>query len=54
VLFVIVFLSLWSQAHRLRITCFDFGLRADGLVATVFYALAAAGSVWLVLILAKM
>ena len=54
VLFVIVFLSLWSQAHRLRITCFDFGLRADGLVATVFYALAAAMSVWLVMILGRM
>ena len=54
VLFVVVFLALWSQAHRLRITCFDFGLRADGLVATVFYAIAAAGSVWLVLILARM
>ena len=54
VLFVIVFLSLWSQAHRLRITCFDFGLRADGLVATVFYAIAAACSVWLVMILGRM
>jgi len=54
VLFVIVFLSLWSQAHRLRITCFDFGLRADGLAATVFYALAAAASVWLVIILARL
>ena len=52
--FVVVFFSLWSQAHRLRITCFDFGLRADGLVATVFYAIAAASSVGLVLILAKM
>ena len=54
VLFVVVFLSLWSQAHRLRITCFDFGLRADTLVATLFYAIAAASSVWLVLILGKM
>ena len=51
VLFVVVFLSLWSQAHRLRITCFDFGLRADGAVAALFYALAAAGSVWLLMIL---
>ena len=54
VLFVIVFLSLWSQAHRLRITCFDFGLRADGLAATVFYAIAAAASVWLLIILGKL
>jgi len=54
VLFVFVFFSLWSQAHRLRITCFDFGLRADGLVATVFYAIAAVASVWLVMILARL
>jgi fumarate reductase subunit D len=53
VLFVIVFLSLWSQAHRLRITCFDFGLRADTLVAIVMYALAAAGSVATVIYLAR-
>jgi fumarate reductase subunit D len=53
VLFVILFLSLWSQAHRLRITCFDFGLRADTLVAIVMYALAAAGSVATVIYLAR-
>ncbi len=53
VIFGIVFLSLWSQAHRLRITCFDFGLRADGLVATVFYVLAGAASLWLILILSS-
>ena len=40
-----VFLSLWSAAHRLRITCYDLGMRADTLVATVVYILAAAGSV---------
>jgi len=51
VLFVILFLSLWSQAHRLRITCFDFGLRADGFFAILFYAIAAACSIWAVLIL---
>ena len=33
----IVALSLWSSAHRLRCTCFDFGLRMDTLVATVLY-----------------
>jgi len=54
VFFVVIFLSLWSQAHRLRLTCFDFGLRADGLMATVFYAIAAAASVWLVIILARL
>ncbi|MFY9327303.1 MAG: fumarate reductase subunit FrdD [Georgfuchsia sp.] len=45
VIFGVIFLLLWSQAHRLRITCFDFGLRADTLVAIVFYALAGFGSV---------
>jgi fumarate reductase subunit D len=41
----VVFLSLWSAAHRLRITCYDLGLRADALVATVVYAGAIAGTV---------
>jgi fumarate reductase subunit D len=40
----IVFLTLWSAAHRLRITCYDLGLRADTLVATVVYAVALAGT----------
>lgn len=40
----VVFLSLWSAAHRLRITCYDLGVRADGLVATVVYAIALAGT----------
>ena len=40
----IVFLSLWSVAHRLRITCYDLGVRADTLVATVVYAAALAGT----------
>jgi fumarate reductase subunit D len=53
-IFVVLFLSLWSQAHRLRITCFDFGLRADTLVAIVMYALAAAGSVATVMYLARL
>lgn len=39
-----VFLSLWSAAHRLRITCYDLGLRADALVATLVYAGALAGT----------
>lgn len=39
-----VFLSLWSAAHRLRITCTDLGLRADRLVATIVYAGALAGT----------
>jgi succinate dehydrogenase subunit D len=39
-----VFLSLWSAAHRLRITCYDLGLRADAAVATIVYAMALAGT----------
>lgn len=40
----VVFLSLWSAAHRLRITCYDLGIRADTLVATLVYAGALAGT----------
>lgn len=40
----VVFLSLWSAAHRLRITCYDLGLRADVLVAVLVYAGALAGT----------
>ena len=40
----IVFLSLWSAAHRLRIAFYDFGARADTLVAMVVYLIAAAGT----------
>ena len=53
VIFGVIFLLLWSQAHRLRITCFDFGLRADSLVATVFYAIAAVCSVATIMFLAR-
>jgi fumarate reductase subunit D len=45
VIFAVMFLSLWSSAHRLRITFYDFGVRADGLVATLVYVAAAAGTV---------
>ena len=48
-----VFLSLWSAAHRLRITCYDLGLRADTLVATVVYTVALAGSAASVLYLGR-
>jgi succinate dehydrogenase subunit D len=40
----VVFLSLWSAAHRLRITCYDLGVRADTLVATIVYLVALAGT----------
>lgn len=44
-IFIVIFLSLWGSAHRLRITFFDFGVRADTLVATIVYVIAAMGSV---------
>ncbi|MDO8959821.1 MAG: fumarate reductase subunit FrdD [Rhodocyclaceae bacterium] len=44
-IFGVIALSLWSSAHRLRCTCYDFGLRADTLVANVLYLAAAAGSI---------
>jgi len=40
----VVFLSLWSAAHRLRITCYDLGIRADTLVAGVLYVAALMGT----------
>lgn len=49
----VVFLSLWSAAHRLRITCYDLGVRADTLVATIVYAIALAGTGGAVLYLAR-
>ena len=48
-----VFLSLWSAAHRLRITCYDLGVHADIAVATVVYAVALAGTAASVLYLAR-
>lgn len=42
-IFGVIALSLWSSAHRLRCTCYDFGLRADALVAKVLYLAAGAG-----------
>ena len=49
----VVFLSLWSAAHRLRITCYDLGVRADTLVATIVYAGALAGTAASVVYLAR-
>lgn len=34
----VIGLSLWSAAHRMRITAYDLGLRADALVAAFLYA----------------
>ena len=50
----VVFLSLWSTAHRLRITCTDLGVRADTVVATILYAGALAGTGASVLYLMRM
>ncbi len=44
IIFGVVALSLWSSAHRLRCTFYDFGVRADTLVAIVLYVAAIAGS----------
>lgn len=45
VLFGVIALSLWSSAHRLRCTCYDFGLRADTLAAAMLYLAAIVGSI---------
>ncbi len=50
----VVFLSLWSAAHRLRITCYDLGIRADTLVAAILYAAALMGTAASVLYLMRL
>jgi fumarate reductase subunit D len=45
VLFVVLFLSLWHAAHRLRVVAHDFGIRKDKLVANAVYLVAAIGTV---------
>lgn len=35
----LVFFSLWSAMHRLRITLYDIGVRADTAVAIVVYSI---------------
>ena len=40
-IFGAIFLPAWHAAHRLRITAHDFGIRADTIVATICYGLAA-------------
>ena len=41
----VIFLSLWSVAHRLRITLYDIGVRADSGVAAVLYSAAGLASI---------
>ena len=43
-IFTVIALSLWSSAHRIRITAYDFGVRCDTLVAAFIYLAAAAGT----------
>jgi fumarate reductase subunit D len=44
-LFIVLFLSVWHAAHRLRVVVHDFGVRKDSLVATAVYTVAAIGTV---------
>ena len=44
-LFIVLFLSVWHAAHRLRVVAHDFGIRMDGLVANALYGLAAIATV---------
>jgi fumarate reductase subunit D len=44
-LFVVIFLSLWHAAHRLRVVFHDFGVRNDRVVAIAVYLVAALGTV---------
>ena len=43
-LFVVLFLSVWHAAHRLRVVAHDFGIRKDALVANAVYTVAAIGT----------
>jgi fumarate reductase subunit D len=45
IIFGIILLSLWHSAHRLRVTLFDFGLRADDLAAVILYSMATLGTI---------
>lgn len=44
-LFVVLFLSVWHAAHRLRVVAHDFGIRKDTLVANAVYTVAAISTV---------
>jgi len=48
VIFLVLALSLWSAAHRLRITFYDFGMRNDTLIAAIVYLAAAIGTIVLI------
>jgi fumarate reductase subunit D len=44
-LFVVLFLSLWHAAHRLRVVFHDFGVRKDRLIANTVYLVATTGTI---------
>jgi len=44
-LFIVLFLSLWHAAHRLRVVFHDFGVRKDRLIANAVYLVATVGTV---------
>ena len=44
-LFLVISLSLWHAAHRLRVVFHDFGVRMDKAVANAVYLVAALGTV---------
>ncbi len=44
VLFIVLFLSLWHAAHRLRVVAHDFGIRKDKLIANAVYLVATLGT----------
>mgnify|MGYP000917981889 FL=1 len=44
-LFIVLFLSVWHAAHRLRVVAHDFGIRKDALIANAVYSVAAIGTV---------
>jgi fumarate reductase subunit D len=44
-LFIVISLSLWHAAHRLRVVFHDFGVRLDKAVANAVYLVALFGTV---------
>jgi fumarate reductase subunit D len=45
VIVAVISLSLWTSAHRLRITFYDLGVRCDQAVAIGCYTVAAIGTI---------
>ena len=44
-LFIVISLTLWHAAHRLRVVFHDFGVRKDKIVANAVYLVAILGTV---------